>query len=199
MKLNGYIIAATLFLSFGTVACSDYLDKEVDLTQQADNVFNDYDMTRGFQARLYTYLPDAFGAMAGGDACSRDCMTDNAICYWPNGMHQVLNDGYTANNHGYAGSSWSNNYRAIRATNEFLLYAKPGVIGNAEKPGDNNRLYDRWIAETKVLRALFHFDLISYFGAIPIVGDDENGTPIILEPSSTIPTQNKDADRQSRR
>ena len=193
MKINKFSIAIVA-LSLGAASCSDYLDKEVDLTQQADNVFNDYDMTRGFQARLYTYLPDAFGSIAGGDNCSRDCMTDNAICYWQNGMHTILNDGYTANNHGYANSFWSNDYAAIRATNQFLKNAKASVIGNAEKDGDNNRLYDRWIAETRVLRAIFHFDLISYFGDIPIVGDYEDGTPMILEPSSEIPSRTPAAD-----
>ncbi|MCH5237133.1 MAG: RagB/SusD family nutrient uptake outer membrane protein [Muribaculaceae bacterium] len=187
MKVNIIKYVSIAFLLTGAISCSDFLDKEVDLTQQADNVFNDYDMTRGFQARLYTYLPDAFGAIAGGDNCSRDCMTDNAVCYWQNGMHTILNDGYTANSHGYAAGFWRNDYAAIRAANQFLLNAKSGVIGNAEKAGDDNRLYDRWIAETRVLRAIFHFDLIGWFGDIPIVGDDENGTPIILEPSSTIP------------
>lgn len=191
MKINRYIISAVAIIALGTTSCS--LDKEVDLTQQADNVFNDYDMTRGFQAMLYTYLPDAFGSI-NGEAFSRDCMTDNAVCFWPNGSQQVLIDGFTSNSHNYANSTWSNDYKAIRAANQFLLNAKSGVIGNAEKSGDDNRLYDRWIAETKVLRALFHFDLISYFGDIPIVGDSEDGTPIILEPSSTIPARTPAAD-----
>ena len=60
MKHKILSIAAVAALSLGAASCSDYLDKEVDLTQQATNVFNDYDMTRGFLARLYDYLPDAF-------------------------------------------------------------------------------------------------------------------------------------------
>ena len=83
-------------LSLAGVSCSDYLDKEVDLTLQADVVFGDYDMTRGFQARLYSYLPDAFAGYTNGQyrAASRDCMTDNSVSFW--NVHQynlVLLDG----------------------------------------------------------------------------------------------------------
>ena len=49
-----------------TTSCSDFLEKEVDLTQQADNIFSDYDNTRGFLANIYTYLPDAFHGYTDG-------------------------------------------------------------------------------------------------------------------------------------
>ena len=56
--------SSLIALAVGTAAalssCSDFLDKEVDLTLQADVVFSDFDMTRGFLANIYTYLPDAF-------------------------------------------------------------------------------------------------------------------------------------------
>lgn len=56
MKFKISLIAAAAALSIGGSSCSDYLDKEVDLTLQAENVFSDYDRTRGYQARLYVYL-----------------------------------------------------------------------------------------------------------------------------------------------
>lgn len=195
MKFKIFSLAAIAALSLGTVSCNGFLDKEVDLTQQADNVFSDYDMTRGFLAKLYEYLPDAFGAIAGGDNSSRDCMTDNSICYWSGvSYHSIVSDGYTANNHPYAPTFWSRNYTAIRACNQFILNAKPSVIGNSEKPGDNNRLYDRWVAEAQVLRAIYHFDLVCWFGDLAIVGDDENGTPVILTPGAALPQRTPSAD-----
>lgn len=195
MKSRIMTLCAAAALFMGATSCSDYLDKEVDLTQQADNVFDDYDMTRGFLAKLYEYLPDAFGAIAGSDNSSRDCMTDNAICYWAGvNYHTLVADGFSANNHAYASGFWSNNYKAIRAANQFLLHAKPSVIGNSEKSGDDNRLYDRWVAEASVLRAIYHMDLASWFGDIPIVGDDEEGTPIILTPGGAIPQRTAAAD-----
>ena len=52
MKKN--IILSTLVFALAgfTTSCSDFLDKEVDLTQQADNIFSDYDNTRGFLANI---------------------------------------------------------------------------------------------------------------------------------------------------
>ena len=46
-------MAAGAILTFGAASCSDYLDKEVDITLQANNVFSDYDRKRGYHAQLY--------------------------------------------------------------------------------------------------------------------------------------------------
>lgn len=197
MKLNKIGIYAAVALSFGAVSCNDYLDKEVDLTLQADNVFGDYDMTRGFQARLYDYLPDAFRGYTNGQylAASRDCMTDNSVSFW--NVHRynlVLLDGYDATAHPFSNDYWPADYRGIRACNQFILNARPSVIGNAEKPGDDNRLYDRWIAETRVLRTILHYDLVTWFGDIPVVADREDGTPMVLTPSDAMPQRTPAAD-----
>jgi hypothetical protein len=42
-------------------------------------------------------------------------------------------------------------------------------------------LYDRNLAEARLLRAIFHFDLAGWFGDIPVIGNDENGVPIVFE------------------
>ena len=195
MKFNIFTIAAAAALTLGAASCS--LDKEVDLTQQAANVFNDYDMTRGFQARLYDYLPDAFRPYNSGDHlnASPDVMTDNAVGFW-SGLYynSVVADAYSATANDIYPDYWSRNYDGIRACNQFLNNAKPNVVGNAEKKGDDNHLYDRWIAEVRVLRCILHFDLIHYYGDCSIVGDNEDGTSIILDPSSVWPERTPAAD-----
>lgn len=195
MKLNKIALYAAAALAIGGTSCGDdYLDKEVDLTLQADNVFSDYELTRGYLARLYDYLPDAFVGYTDGQyrGASRDCMTDNAVSYWNiHFYNSVLTDGYDATNHQFSNFFWPRDYAGIRGCNQFILNAKPSVVGNSEKPGDENRLYDRWIAEARVLRAILHFDLASYFGDVPIVGDDEEGNPIILSPGTVIPDRTK--------
>ena len=195
MKFNIFTIAAAAVLSMGTAACS--LDKEVDLTQQAANVFNDYDMTRGFQARLYDYLPDAFAPYNSGDLknASPDCMTDNAVGFW-SGLYynSVVTDALPANTSNLYPDYWTRNYNGIRGCNQFLTNAKPNVVGNADKRGDDNHLYDRWVAETRVLRAILHFDLIHWYGDCSIVGDNEEGVPVILDPSSPMPERTPAAD-----
>ena len=177
-----YMAVALLTVNF--TACSDFLDKEVDLALGPEDVFDKFENTQGNLANIYTYLPDAFAGYGDGQflAASRDCMTDNAISFWNvHRYHAVLADSYSATNHWFAQNYWEKNFKAIRATNTFLTYAKESVIKNKETDDDDNRLYDRYIAEAKLLRAIFHFDLASYFGAIPILGEDEEGKPIIFD------------------
>lgn len=183
------IFIALLLLGGFTTSCGDdYLDKEADLTLSEDQIFSNLTYTKGFLANIYTYLPDEFAGFTNGQylAASRDCMTDNATSYWSvHYYHSVLNDSYDATNHNFAISYWEADFQGIRACNQFLKNADESVIGNAEKSGDDNCLYDRYIAEARLIRAILHFDLASWFGDIPIVGDDEEGNPIIFDPSDT--------------
>lgn len=175
---------AVALLTVNFTSCDDYLDKEVDLTLDAEQVFQKFENTRGYLANIYTYLPDAFVGYTDGQfrGASRDCMTDNALSFWSvHYYHSVLTDAYSATNHPFAEDFWPKNFRGIRAANTFLKYARESVVKNTEMDGDDNRLYDRYMAEARLLRAIFHFDLASWFGDIPIIGEDENGEPIIFE------------------
>lgn len=173
-------------LMFGVASCS--LDKEVDLTLQNGVVFSNEDMTRGFLANCYTYLPDAFADYSDANSrLNKDCMTDNAVCYWRGYTQTVMDDAYDATNHWYANNFWSNSTAGIRACNQFMKNARPEVVGNADRSGDDNHLYDRYIAEARALRALLHFQMVEWFGACPIIGDGEDGTPIVLTPSDVLP------------
>ena len=174
----------------GTVAtsCSDYLDKESDLTLSGEQIFSKYENTRGFLANVYTYLPDPFAGYSNGQflAASRDCMTDNSLSYWNvHYYHSVLNDSYDATNHYFAITYWTNDLKGIRAANQFMKDARESVIGNAEKSGDDNKLYTRNVAEARLIRAIMHFDMAAWFGAIPIIGNGADGSPIVFDPSNT--------------
>lgn len=174
-------------LTIVSSSCNDYLDKEVDLTLSEEQIFSKYENTRGFLANVYTYLPDAFAGYSDGQflAASRDCMTDNSLSFWNvHYYHSVLTDAYSATNHPFAERFWSNDFKGIRAANQFMKNSRESVIGNAEKTSDDNHLYDRNIAEARLLRAMFHFDLAGWFGDIPVIGNDENGVPIIFEPGN---------------
>ncbi|MDD4417747.1 MAG: RagB/SusD family nutrient uptake outer membrane protein [Bacteroides graminisolvens] len=178
-----------IYITVGLLAtvsssCSDYLDKEVDLTLSEEQIFSKYENTRGFLANVYTYLPDAFAGYSDGQflAASRDCMTDNSLSFWNvHYYHSVLTDAYSATSHPFAERFWPNDLKGIRAANHFMKNARESVIGNAEKTGDDNHLYDRNMAEARLLRAIFHFDLAGWFGDIPVIGNDENGVPIVFE------------------
>lgn len=189
MKTYKYIFSMMLLASGCALSsCSDYLDKEADLTLSDEQVFSKYENTRGFLANIYTYLPDEFAGYTNGQylAASRDCMTDNALSYWNvHYYHSVLNDSYDAKTHYFATTYWSNDTKGIRACNQFMANARESVVGNATKTGDDNHLYDRYIAEARYIRALLHFDMLGWFGAIPVIGDivgeDGSRTPIVFK------------------
>lgn len=187
-KLAIYFASALLTLGT-TTSCSDYLDKEVDLTLSNEQVFSSYDNTRSFLANIYTYLPDPFSVYTNGQflAASRDCMTDNALSFWSvHYYHSVLTDSYAATSHPFSEQFWPNDYKGIRAANQFMKNAREGVIGNSEKAGDDNHLYERNIAEARLIRAILHFDLACWFGDVIIIGDGENGEPLAYEPSDPV-------------
>lgn len=182
MKRISVYIAAVLLVLIGA-SCSDFLDKEYDASLSETKVFNNPNLTREFLANIYTNLPDGLAPLNDSQftGASRDCMTDNAVTYW--GLHyytKIGSDGYTAADHPLLGF-WNNNTAGIRKCNVFLKNARSSVVGNSEKAGDDHKLFDRYRAEATLLRAIFHFDLIGWFGAVPIIGEDQAGTPIVFD------------------
>ncbi len=170
---NIFLFAWLFVLAIATSSCDDFLDKEYDASLSEEKVFGNSRLTRQFLVNIYGSLPDGIGIYSDPQfvGASRDCMTDNATSYW--GLHfynKINTDTYTSKDHPLLGF-WGSNFTAIRKCNQFILNANPEVVGNSEIAGDDNHLYDRYIAEAKFLRAIFHFELVSYFGNAPILDD----------------------------
>lgn len=183
-KLLIYLTGA-LFI-FTLHGCSDFLEKEYDMSMAEEQVFSNEANTRGFLANIYTNLPDGFNGYSNLQflGASRETMTDNALSFWNvHYYHGVLTDSYSASNHPLL-DFWESNVTGIRKTNQFMKNARESVIGNADRAGDDNRLYDRNMAEAKLLRAIFHFELVRWFGAAPIIGEDDAGIPIVFDLSN---------------
>lgn len=183
MKKYIFVISITVMLLLSIGACDDYLEKEYDASLSDEKVFGNEVLTRGFLANIYTNLPDGFAPLSDDQftGASRDCMTDNAVTSW--GLHyytKIGSDGYSAADHPLLGF-WNTNTAGIRKCNQFLKNVRVGVVGNAEKSGDDNKLYDRYRAEAKLLRAIFHFDLVCWFGDSPIIAEDKSGIPIVFD------------------
>ena len=182
MKRIKYSIIAVISAVFST-GCGDFLDKEYDATLSSDKVFENATLTRQFLSNIYTNLPDGLAPFVDTQFtdASRDCMTDNATSFW--GLHyytKIATDSYTAKDHPLLGQ-WNVNFAGIRKCNTFLKNVKESVVGNADLDGDDNHLYERYRNEAILLRAIFHFDLVCWFGDMLIVAEDENGEPIIFD------------------
>jgi hypothetical protein len=180
-KIKFYLIAAGLL--FFISSCNDFLDKEYDISMSEEQVFNNKENTRGFLANIYVNLPDIFAGYSNEQflGASRDCMTDNAVSYWDvHYYHAVLNDGYSASNHPLLGF-WETDVYGIRKANQFLKNARAEVVGNTERAGDDNHLFERYMSEAKLLRAIFHFDIVCWFGNAPIIAENEDGVPVVFD------------------
>jgi hypothetical protein len=176
----------TVLIAGGFASCAGYLDKEVDLSLDATKVFSKLENTNAFLANTYSHLPDPFSGFRNAQfEGSREAMTDNAISFWSvHYYHSVITDSYAATAHPFSNEFWPKYFQGIRSANTFLTYASEAVVKNTAMEGDNNRLYDRYMAEARLLRAMFHFQLVCWFGPAPIVGDDEEGNPIIFDPTN---------------
>lgn len=169
-NINKLIILSFLCL-LGLNSCDSFLDKEYDASLSEEKVFKNATLTRQFLANIYVNLPDGVGVFADPQfvGASRDCMTDNATSYWSEHFYRKINaDSYTANDHPLLGF-WNTNFTGIRKCNQFLKNVSQDVIPNREVAGDDNKLYDRYRAEAIFMRALFHFELVAYFGDAPIL------------------------------
>ena len=149
------------------------LDKEYDSSISEDKVFSNSQLTKQFLTNIYTALPDGYAGFNDTQftGAFRDCMTDNATSFW--GLHffnKINTNGYTSQDHPLLGF-WNTNFTGIRKCNQFLAYSREGVISNDEVAGDDNKLYRRYRAEAILMRALFHFELVAYFGDAPILVD----------------------------
>lgn len=103
-----------------------------------------------------------------------DAMTDNAYCKVQS-YNQAVGNGSFASDDAYVLAVWSTKYAGIRACNILL--------DNIDKvPGLSAELKNRYIAEAKVIRAFFYFELYSKFGDIPYFT-----STISLEDSQTVP------------
>lgn len=71
---------------------------------------------------------------------------------------------------------WRDHYRAIFMCNNFLKYAPNIVMEKAQK--------DRYFAEVKYLRALYYFNMMTYYGTPPLILEPLNGTE---KPSNSTP------------
>ena len=194
MKISKIIISGLMLALCAFTFTSCDLDKEYDASMDQEKIFGNATETRGFLANIYTNLPDGFAPLSDDQftGASRDCMTDNAVTSWD--LHyytKIGSDGYTAADHPLLGF-WNTDLYGIRKCNQFIRNARESVIGNAVTGDDESQLYNRYIAEARLLRAIFHFDLICWFGDAPILGGmGEDAVIFDFTSDMNIPRTNK--------
>lgn len=158
-----------LFTLGALVSCEDNLDQVPYDVFGTENAFvSAQDFENGIRG-VYSALTLAghYGSSDGGSMLSApDVMTDNVTLAQSgrNTKARLHRWGYDGNN--TLSTLYSNNYSLIYRANQVLSFVD-------DFEGDSKA---NIIAEAKALRALAHFNMVTYFGKIPTQSGDANAS-----------------------
>ena len=150
-------IVATCFC----FSCNKQLDLETDGRITMDQVFSDYNGTRGYLNSCYGYCPAPYIDRSSftDEAQDADDITPGSryINWYGGSVTTLTYPAYSAD-----GSPWGSLYTGIGNCNVFLESIKTATVyaTNEEKGG--------WIAQALTLRALYYLQLIKRYGGVPI-------------------------------
>lgn len=171
-KISKIIALAAIVATAGlATSCSDYLEKQPSNELTKEKVLADWNLFEQFHYDTYNFLRHGANRLNGSWL---DAATDLAeTSFASGGTRTTFNIG---NYYGAGGSSelndtWESRYRAIRKCNM--------VVENANKVPKNPRNTDEEhagfvkviVAEARMLRAYFYWEMFLRFGPVPIVND----------------------------
>lgn len=149
-------LAAILLFS-----CNEQLDLPSDGRITMEQVFSDYNRTRGYLNSCYGHVPALFmdrAAFTDEAQHVNDVEAGSSFSNWYNGNITAVN--YAANS--ADGSPWGQLFEGIRKCNVFLENIRTATVraSEEEKAG--------WVAQARTLRALYYLQLIKRYGGVPI-------------------------------
>ena len=159
--MKKYKIFTVLFATILLLSCNDKLDLQSDGRITMDQVFSDYNRTRGYLNSCYGYCPAPYMDRASftDEAQDADDVTPGSryINWYGGSITSLTYPSYSAD-----GSPWGSLYTGIRKCNVFLESIKTATVyaTDAEK--------GQWIAQALTLRALYYLQLIKRYGGVPI-------------------------------
>lgn len=158
-KFKQILLLPALISCFG---CSeDYLDKTEEYTIDSENYFNSEDDYNNALIGVYDLLQATYVNVLLGEIASDNTLSGGESATDVIGFQQVDEMTHTAVNDNLD-DLWDWNFAGIQRAN-YLLEFKD----KTDFPGKN-----KIIAEARFLRAYFTFELLKWFGPIPIKGDE---------------------------
>lgn len=170
MKSFKYISIFLVIVIFSSCTDTNILNTKPETEFTSSDIWNDPALAEAYVNRIYDEIPWGVARNAGNVDESRSRS---------NAGYNVNNALITADNSGFG--NWGGNYSSIRKTNKFLANIDNIDFGDAES--DGIPLKNRMTGEIHFLRAYFYFNLVSYFGGVPIItevyelNDDEYKVP----------------------
>ena len=153
-----------ILLTFGTCllwSCKGQLDLTTDGRITMDQVFSDYNRTRGYLNSCYGYCPKPYMDRASytDEAQDADDITPGSkyIVWYGGNVTSASYKTITSD-----GSPWDSLYTGIRKCNIFIESIKTATVYAPE--GEKAA----WTAQAHTLRALYYLQLIKRYGGVPI-------------------------------
>ncbi len=155
---NIVLIVVGILLTFGLYSCTDkFLDEEENYLIDSESYFNSEDdyymaLIGAYDLLQATYVNNLLGEIASDNTlCGGESATDVL------GFQQIDNMTHTPVNDNLR-DIWNWMFAGVKRTNYFLEFQN--------KTDFEGRI--RMVAEVRFLRAYFHFELVKWFGGIPI-------------------------------
>lgn len=168
------IILTALALTVSNSGCEKYLDVGPAFAQDAENYFNskeDYELAL---IGAYDLLQGSFMTLWIGEIASDNAIAGGESFNDTEGLHQIEAMTHNAvNNELRSVFRW--NYAGIARANYIMEYKDKTDFDGKEQI----------LAETRFLRAYYYFELVKYFGDVPLIIDRRLGSEEVTEIART--------------
>ena len=159
-----------IFILFTTInlSCDDsYLDQVPNDRLTYEIVFSSRSTIEGYLANIYYMMPNEFAQRYTGTENSGPWTagSDEAEYVWSFSASNFVNIGAYNASSGFVSGLWSEFYRAIRASTNLI-----NSIDQCEDCTDDIKV--QYVAEARVLRAFFYYNLIRTWGPVILMGEE---------------------------
>lgn len=164
--MNKKILAITFaaMAMFGLSSCEDYFDDVPDNATSLKDVFTNRGQSLSWLTNVYHYIPDWSNRYASEESFYIGAATSEGYLPWDWVPALDIIHGTLYPSTGLVSNIWTNYYRAIQYANVYLA--------NIDNNPNMDSTEKEWTkAECRSLRALFYFELMKFYGPVPVVGD----------------------------
>jgi hypothetical protein len=167
---NISLVVAVVLVSILFSSCEKFLDLDPPYIQDAENYFQtpqDYEIAL---VGAYDLLQASFLSVWIGEIASDNTIAGGESVTDTEGLHQIDDMSHGAVNNELR-SVWRWNYTGVTRTNYIMEFKD-----NIDFAGK-----DKIIAQTRFLRAFYYFELVKFFGDVPLIIDERLGVDEVTE------------------
>lgn len=157
-------IIGIILLLFTFSSCEDVLDVTPSSKVSIDRLLNKQAQLQNFRNNCYINLNKSFTDFSSGQLL--ETFSDDAFRAGTGSTFDWHNNQLSPESTFFGSKVWNECWEGIRKCNLALLYLPQSTVPKETVSDEELAL---WMAEVKVLRAWYHFELIQNFGPIPFI------------------------------